>query len=226
MFTLTMDRLLRPAGFRRVRRGLHKGSYKRDAPPGQHGLGFGLRQYFGSIEVELGTVTVRYDAVEELVARYELHHPLVSPEDIAVRFTLGVKISHLEDEPPDPLARWGGVTRKVWMVQEEAQIDSVAEDLASYMLTKGEVQYRRLSNAEVALEILSRDDDDARSYRGPDSWRAKRAIALALQVRGKTAATQLVALKRAKLRGDERSEFLRWTSALLADQDLLRTFQQ
>ena len=83
------------------------------------------------------------------------------PGDIAARCTLGVELSHLEDEPPDPLARWGGVSRKVWIVQEDAPINSVAEDLASYMLTKGEtkgeIEYRRLSNAELALEILSRD---------------------------------------------------------------------
>jgi hypothetical protein len=59
-----------------------------------------------------------------------------------------------------------------------------------------------LSGQRRALEILSRDDDEARKYSGPDEVRAMKAIALAFLLHGESAARELSEVKLARMRGD------------------------
>lgn len=115
--------------------------------------------------------------------------------------------------------------KRIWIIENEVQVAVVAEELASYMLAYGEPQINRLSTPHIALEILSRDDSDARAHKGTDASRAKRAVALALQMHGISAGRELEQQKRRYLRGEERSEFIRWSNALFADGETLCSYQ-
>jgi hypothetical protein len=81
-----LDSLLAPAGFRRtVRSRLYGDPYTREISGMRHILGIGTRPYDRAIEAEVGSASVRFNAVEDLVAKFEEAHPLIGPEDIASR---------------------------------------------------------------------------------------------------------------------------------------------
>ena len=82
--------------------------YSREISGVRHILGIGTRPYDEALEAEVGSASVRFNAVEELVARFEDAHSLVGPEDIAARATLTAQISSVEPKPGYPLYSWGG----------------------------------------------------------------------------------------------------------------------
>ena len=67
--------------------------------------------------------------------------------------------------------------------------------MAAFALEKGEPIFAALSHPTRALEILSGDDDVARTYSGRDEVRAMKAIALAFLLRRESAARELSKVK-------------------------------
>jgi hypothetical protein len=115
------------------------------------------------LEAELPYISVRFNAVEEMVATLEDPHPLLTPADIAVRATLTV-----------PTSSSGGFVRKTWVIRSPDDVTSAAEQIATQAIEKGIPVFETLSNAEQALAILSADNERSRSYAAPDETRAKK----------------------------------------------------
>jgi hypothetical protein len=193
--------------------------YYREVAGVQHCIGIGTRPYLDALEAQVGSASVRFDAVEDLVARLENPHPLIKAEDIAARPTLVAQISTSEPSPGDPLYRWGGTATKLWLIHAADEIQHASSQMASYALEKCEPIFDSLSNPAHALSILSGDDQRSRSYSGPDQARAMRAIALAFLMHGEATAKQLAKVKLARLKGEGLSEVVNWTDKLFQSEE-------
>ncbi|MGC4054749.1 MAG: hypothetical protein QM757_38375 [Paludibaculum sp.] len=205
-----INALLAVAGFRRVKDRFYGDLYSREVTGVRHGISIGARTYVPNVlEAAVGGISVRFHEVEALVARIEDPHPLIDAKAIAARSTLFVDLSESDHTIKRLLRRWGGTARKVWHVRSPEELSSVASEIASFALEKGEPIFAALSDQSHALEILSRDDDEARSYVGPDEVRAMKAIALAFLSHGESAARELAEVKLARMRGDEVRAFRR-----------------
>jgi hypothetical protein len=147
------------------------------------------------------------------VAKFEEPHPLIGPDDIAARSTLTANFLN-KPGPSDPLRGWGGDNRKLWLIRSAGEIHSVASEIVACVLNECEPTLAVLSNVERALVLLSRDDEQARSYSAPDAARAKRSIALAFLLHGETAARQLTKTKLARLKGEGRAQVEKWADRL------------
>jgi hypothetical protein len=215
-----LDLRLAPAGFHRVNRGRFYGDpYSREVSGVRHTLGIGIRPYLEALEAEVVNATVRFNAVEDLVARFEDPHPLIGPEDVAARSTLGAEISPSQPQRGDPLYGWGGTDRKIWLIHTPNEVPDIAFQIAAYALEKSEPIFAALSNTEYALTLLSGDDARSRCYSGLASARAKAAIAFAYLSLGEAPAMQLAETKVARLRGEARSEVARWMDRFFGDEE-------
>jgi len=204
-------------GFRRVNDRFYGDAYYRDSGGTRYGIHAGSRRYLDSLEAQVGSLTVRFDAVEELVAKFEDPHPLIRPEDIAARSTLTVQVATFDLVPGDLLYGFGGVRNKLWLIESIEGVTSTAREMAAYAIEMSESVFPELSDADRALGILSRDDDLSRTYKGPDEARGKAAIALAFLTKGLDAAMQLADVKMKRLKGEARSELSRWVRRLAAE---------
>jgi hypothetical protein len=198
-----IDTLLAVAGFRRVRDRFYGDLYCREVTGVRHGISIGAGIYVPNVlEAAVGGISVRFHDVEALVAQIEDPHPLIDAKAVAARSTLFVDLSESDHAINRLLRNWGGTARKVWHVRSDEELSRVASEMAEFALEKGEPIFVALSDRSRALEILSRDDAEARSYTGPDEVRAMKAIALAFLFRGESAARELSEVKLARMRGD------------------------
>jgi hypothetical protein len=134
-------------------------------------------------------LAIRFDRVEDLVNLYE-NHPLVRESDKANTHTLGCELGNISEG-----------RQKRWTIASANDIPPVADSILDSFTTVALPYFEQFSNPERVLDILSGD--------GPDSWlhspfhdaRAKRAVALSLQLKGKEAADQLAKAKLAFLEG-------------------------
>ncbi len=177
-----LDTLLAVAAFHRVRDRFYGDRYCRESTGVRHGLGIGGRPYIQALEAAVGNVSVRFHNVEALVAKLEDPHPLIDARAIAVRSTLSVQVDESIPGPGDPLRRWGGTARKLWLIRSQEEIPGAA--------------------AQIAAFALSRDDEEARSYSRPDEVRAMKAITFAFVLHGESAAKQLAEAKLSRMRGE------------------------
>lgn len=198
-----IDGLLAVAGFRRVRDRFYGDLYCREESSVRHGISIGAGIYVPNVlEAAVGGASVRFHQVEALVAQIEDPHPLIDSRAVAARSTLFVKLSESDSGIKHLLRSWGGTARKVWHAHSEEDLPRVASEMAAFSLEKAEPIFAALSDPKRALEILSRDDDEARTYSGPDQVRAMQAIALAFLLHGESAARELSRVKLGRMRGD------------------------
>jgi hypothetical protein len=206
-----LDLLLAPAGFRRVNLGRSFGDpYCREMSGVRHILGIGAKPYVETLEAEVGSASVRFNSVEDLVARFEDPHTLTTPEGIAARSTLGVLFSWSKPKPGDPLYSWGGTDSKVWLIHTPEEVPGAAREMAAFVSEKCEPVLAELSNSDHALTLLSGDDERSRSHSGPNAHRAQRAVALAFLLHGRAAAEEVAKVKLTRLKKDARLELGRW----------------
>jgi hypothetical protein len=198
-----IDSLLARAGFSRVRDRFYGDLYCRENDGVRHGISLGAGIYLpGVLEGGVGGVSVRFHDVEALVARVEDPHPLADAKALRARSTLFVRISESDPAVRQLLKSWGGTAAKVWLVRSYEDVAHTAAEMAAFALENGEPILATLSDRNRALEILSRDDEEARTYCGPDEARAMRAIVLALFLHGESSARQLSKVKLGRMRGD------------------------
>jgi hypothetical protein len=129
-------------------------------------------------------------------------HPLINARAIAARSTLFVRISESDRAIKHELRGWSGTAHKVWLVHSHEDLPRTASEMATFALEYGEPILTALSDSNRALETLSGDDEEARTYAGPDEIRAMKAIALALLLHGEPAARELSEVKLRRMRGD------------------------
>jgi hypothetical protein len=210
-----VDGLLEGAGFRRVRDHFYGDNYYREASGVRHGISIGAGIYVPNVlEAAVGGVTVRFHDVEALVAQIEDPHPLINARAVAGRPTLFVDVSESDRAAKQLLRSWGGTARRVWHVHSQEDVPRAAYEIATLALEKGEPLFAALSDPRRALEILSGDDDEARTYAAPDEVRAMKAIAVAFLLDGESAARELARAKLGRMKGDAVGAFCRATERL------------
>lgn len=209
-----LDRRFASRGFSPFKDKFYGNRYDRPLGSTRQSIGVGASFYIGAVEAEVSSVSVRFEEVETLVARFEKHHPLITPTAIAVRSTLFVQLADVDRGVNDPLSRWGGSTKHVWLIRPGDDIAGTAEQIVAYAITKGEPLLSELSDPERALQLLCGDDVEGRSYAGPDDIRAKKAVAMTLLMHGKKAATRLADAKISRLKGEAKSGVRYWTDRL------------
>ena len=161
----------------------------------------------GAIELDSASVGLRLDAVEDSVNRFEEPPPVpLRPEDLEARSTLGFRAE------PKGLA---AVFRKSWIIADDSAAIKAAAEFVPRVMSKAEPFWEQFSDPRAALEMLSRDDEESRSYGGPDHFRAEKAVALALLLDGKDAAGKLAEQKKLTLRGDQLLAFTSWAERAL-----------
>jgi hypothetical protein len=198
-----IDTLLARAGFSRVRDRFYGDLYCREGDGVRHGISLGASMYLpGVLQGVVEGISVRFHDVEALVARIEDPHPLTDAKALRARSTLYVRISESDPAVRKLLRSWGGTAAKVWLVRSYEEVAHIASEMAAFALEHGEPILATLSDRNRALEILSRDDEEARTYSGPDEARAMRAIVLALLLHGESSARQLSNVKLGRMRGD------------------------
>ena len=169
----------------------------------RHGISIGTRVYIPNVlEATVAAVTVRFHRVEALVAQVEDPHPLIDDRAIASRSTLFVDVSESDRGVKRLLRNWGGTAKKVWHVRSLEDLPRAASEIAAFALEKGEPIFAALSDPKRALDILSGDDEETRTYSAPDEARAMRAIALAFLLYDASAAKELSEVKLKRMRGD------------------------
>jgi hypothetical protein len=178
-----------------------------------------IEPYLNDLEAEIVNASVRFNDVEELVAKCEEPHPLIGPEDVAARSTLTAQIFSNKPGTTDPLQGWGGENRKLWLIHSVDEIPSIATELVACVSRECEPTLAMLSNADRALVLLSGDDAQSRAHSAPEAARAKRAIALAFLINGKTAAEELTKTKLARLKGESKAEVVKWTDKLFRAEE-------
>ena len=204
-----LDAVLGASGFRRVSEKLHGDRYSREADGIRCSIHVSFVPRADALVVEVPSVSIRFNRVEETIARHEDPHPLVTPNDIAARSTLSVQMES---------GLIGGLLRKSWTVRAEEDIAEVADQIAAYASEKGEPVFAKFSSPESALQILASDDEKAKSYAAPDEMRAKKAIGVALIFEGRDSAKRVAEAKLAGLKGDARFAVSLWFDRLWSDK--------
>ncbi len=199
-----IDAYLTPLGFQRVSNRFHGDRYYRDDAGVRQCIHVSTVARGEALEAELPFISVRLNAVEEMVATLEDPHPLLTPADIAVRATLTV-----------PTSSSGGFVHKTWMIRSANDVAGAADQIANYAIEKGMPAFQVLSRSEQVLAVLAADDERARSYSAPDEVRAKKAVALAFLLHGQDAAKQIANAKLGRLRGEGLSTFTQWMDRFL-----------
>ncbi len=222
-FRRELDSRLKKFGFKRNRNSWLFGDYYREVAGVQQVLGIRIEPYVDDLEAEIVNMSVRFNDVEDLVAKFEDPHPLIGPEDIAARSTLTAQLSSQKPGQSDPLRGWGGETRKLWMVHSTDEIPSVASEVAASVSEECEQALAALSDRDRALVLLSGDDEQSRAYSGPDAARGKRSIALAYLQHGESSARELTRTKLARLKGEAKDEVEKWADRLFRAEGPVRT---
>lgn len=133
---------------------------------------------------------IRFHRVEELVARYEPRHPLITEEDIRSRSTLGKHLGY----------HWRGLWQKSWTLRSREDAPETAQKMVAYILKEGMPFFEKYSNMEKAFGVLAKDDEEANDYMVFDDVRAKSAIGLAYLLYGPERARETAERKLAWLK--------------------------
>jgi hypothetical protein len=126
---------------------------------------------------------VRHDEVEELVDRGS-GADLTADEQTAAA-TIGAELGALQ-----------GMVQRRWKIRSEEEIPEVAESIVAAFKEYGSPLLERFVSLPNTLSVLSRDDDDVRTYAPIDLQRAMRAVAAARALGDGERAHEIAAAKR------------------------------
>ncbi len=195
-------------GFNRSSDKFYGDRYDRPIRGGRQSVSLTVYPRKGYLELDLPSISIRFDEVEELVAKFDGPHPLVTPKDIAARATLGTRL-----EPNNALA----VFRKTWVLTEEQDAKRAAEEFVQHVVEKAGPFWEHFSNPAEVLKVLSGDIEDARRYAGTDALAAKNAIALGMIIGGRDKAREIADAKLTTLKGEALNEVKGWVERALGD---------
>jgi len=168
-------------------------------------VGLDIRDIAGTVRLDTPHINLRFDGAENLVASFEQAHPIlpITAEDIAARSTIGLY--------PEPDTVVGTFFRKTWDIWTVDDIQSTTTDFVKHVMNKAMPFWHRYSDPEETLNLLLRDDEEARVLAGPDHFRAERAVGMTFLLRGIEQAQEVAEAKVPKIRhAAYRQEFLGW----------------
>jgi hypothetical protein len=209
-FLEQLDAQLAELGFRRISDKFHGERYDRWADNVRHSISLGLIPREGCLEVESPFISVRFDAVEKLIAKFEDPHPLVKPSDVDVRSTVGKRLG----------SEIGSRSHKHWKLQQDEDAVKCAGEIVSLIRGEGLSFWAQFSVPSESLRLLLGNDSKSRSAGGPDGTRAQKAIAMALLFDNPEEARRLATSQLSQLEGPEAMQTSRWVDKLFGTADI------
>lgn len=217
-----LDEALSPEGFQRLRDRVNGDWYRRDIggdQPVEQTLSLFLRPDAEGLRVAIPALHLRYRRVEDLVAELDEPRAWRIPEECkeevkALRTSTLTEVAVSENIGTSSIPRLSLGVEGQWLIRDKQGAPEVAKSLSKWALKWSMPIFERLSDPDTALEILSRDDPESRTYSGPDIARAKRSVALAFLIRGREEAKALAIRKIPVLPKEELVFFERWASKL------------
>jgi hypothetical protein len=165
--------------------------------------------FFGEHEGAFCTtqdVAIRFSDVEEITMELE---ELMSRAEKKTTATLGCELGNLVKGK-----------QMVWYdIGSQAQVRRAAEEMFAVFLKFGIPYFERYADREQAFAVLSNDGPEGGLHSPSLVSRAKRAVALALLLRGETAAKELAAEKLRRVQAADSlqlpqfREFIEWLEA-------------
>src|SRR5215510_7806170 len=134
---IELDTRFRDTGFNRRNDKFHGETYARAEKGRRQSVHLAIYDGGNYIELDSPFIAIRINEVEELVARFEEPHPLLTPSDVRARSTLGFR-----REPRGFLA----VFRKTWKIRNEREAVDVAPKFVSRVMHKANPFWLRFSD--------------------------------------------------------------------------------
>ncbi len=128
------------------------------------------------------------------------------PVDVEASLTLGFRA-----EPEG----FRAVFRKSWIVVADSDCNKATTEFVAYVMPKARLFWERFSDLREVLKMLSRNDEESRSYGGPDHLRAEKAVALTILLDGEDVGRKLAQEKEAILKGEQLLSFKAWAERAL-----------
>ena len=175
-----------------------------------------IRSVAGVVHIDTPHIGIRFDKTEDLAARFQESHPNlpITAEDLAWRTTIGIF--------PEPQGVITGFFRKTWNIWRESDIEPAASDYVKHIMRVATPFWDKYSDPEAALDLLRRDDEEARNYTGADHFCAERAVAMTFLRKGLKEARQVAGAKLPNIRSvSYREEFRGWMTRFLEAQGTL-----
>lgn len=188
-------------GFSRWSHKFYGDRYDRPIVDGRQSVAIEGRLQHGYFELDTGFISIHIEKVEQLVAKFEEPTPLIAPEDVSVRPTIGIRAD---------LEGFAAVFRKSWLIKNEHDAAEAAEHFVARVMDKAVPFWERFSNLSEVLKVLSGTPQDARKYSLPDEMTTKRAIVLAFVIDGPERARRLADAKLSVLEEKTSKELKPW----------------
>lgn len=216
-FLVELANRLKPAGFTKISGALGGDGFRRQQDDVRHEIGIGHKDYDDAVDLEVGSLAVRFDEVEDLVARFETPNKLATPEIVGTRCTVVEQISGSESDPSDPLRGCGGRQRKFWSISNPGDISKAAVEAATYVIELGEPYFSLHSDKRHVLRLLAGKSNV--SHLGVADVRAERAIALAYLIAGTDEAVHLSRVKLKEIMGEAQAALSEWGARFFAETE-------
>lgn len=156
-----------------------------------------------ALVVEVTAIGLRFDEVEELVARGDA----ASAAEIFARSTL--RFTAASGHFPSLFA-------KTWSVRDAQESNMTALEAASDLMDASRAISGQIPDIATLLELLDHEDEEIRSLGGTGALLAKRTIAAAWLAEGPDAGSALGESILQTLQGGELQSFWLWLEALYA----------
>ena len=193
-----LDTHLEPDGFKRASDKFYGDKYCRNLEEVRLSLNISTVSRFGVLEADLPYAGIRFNLVEDLVARFEAPQPLLElkPGGTTERTTIGVDLN-----PGFPL----GLSRKTWKIRDEREVAVAAKEIAVFGVEKSAPFFEKYSDPRRALALLTGHDKRSWSSSGIAKLRVPRAIAMTFLLDGPDAAKRVGASELASLGEEDRT---------------------
>ena len=177
-------------------------------------IGPNLRIIAGVARLDSPQIGLRFESVENLVARFEEPNPAlpaISPKDLASRVTMGFLA--------ESQTVFAAFFRKTWNMWKLSEIEPAVNDFVEHVMKLATPFWDKYSDPEAALALLLRDDEEARDVTAGDDFRAERAVAMAFLRKGLDEARCVAEDKISKIRNESyREEFRGWMTRFFESQ--------
>lgn len=163
----------------------------------------GCREKSGLLEVTL-FIGVRFIAAEDLIAKHEDPNPLVTPQDLGERTTLGICLKGWTGEP----------TR--WTLESVAQVPRCCNSIMRAFNKKGIPWLSKFREPQVALRFFEQPLRKLHEFAGTDEMIAQKAVACSLIFVGRDAARVVAERMRLQMSHQPAANIETWVNRLFS----------
>jgi hypothetical protein len=187
-------------GFARFSDKFHGDEYCRPTPDGRQSISLTLYPGKTCLELDAPQVGVRFDRVEELVAKFEEPHPSITAKNIAGRTTASTSLKVFN-------------TRQILKNEQDAA--RAAVEFVPRAMKGASAFWEQFSSPAEMLKLFSVHLDRTGEYSVIDMMRAERAIAAAIILGERGKAREIADMAQSRLQGQPLDQFKKWAEKAL-----------